>query len=260
MPKRSFFFFILWICVLPSMAQNDEDPLTTDRPGFGDSAYTVADGAFQFETGYAFTDYDEFYVHDAGQLLIRYGLSSRLELRANITSFVKEDGDMTDNSGWSNATLGFKYDITGDRSDHGKLALIIGTTLPSGIDFGATRTRLFGGLSGDWSLSDKSSISSSFLFSSLNDKLTATAYYNRSDLIGDIDFAIGYAAILNNEELPTDGSGNIIPGSRTDDEHLIDLNAVFPLGPNSQFDIYAGTGIQDESANYFFGFGYARRF
>jgi hypothetical protein len=241
------------------MAQGDEEPLTTDRPGFGDSAYTVGDGVFQFETGYAFTDYDEYYVHDAGQLLLRYGLSDRLELRTLITSYIKEDGDMVDRSGWSHASLGLKYDLTGDRAG-GKLALIVGTSIPSGIDFGATRTRLFGGLTGDWALSDKSSFSGSVLFNSLDESLTATAYYNRADMIGDIDFAIGYAAILNNDDLAVDRNGEVILGTRGEDEHLVDINAVFPLGPNSQFDIYAGGGLQDESANYFFGFGYARRF
>jgi hypothetical protein len=132
--------------------------------------------------------------------------------------------------------------------------------LPSGIDFGASRTRLFGGLAGEWNLSEKSSVSSSVLFTSLDEQLTATAYYNRADLIGNVGFSIGYAAILNNDDLATNSDGDVIPGSRSEDEHLIDLNAVFPLGPDSQFDIYAGTGLQDESANYFFGFGYARRF
>jgi len=115
-------------------------------------------------------------------------------------------------------------------------------------------------LSGDWALSEKSSISSSFLFQSIDDSLTATLYYNRSDLIGNIDFAVGYAAVLNNEDLPTDGNGDIIPGSRTEDEHLIDFNAVFPIDNDSQFDIYAGAGLTEESANYVFGFGYVRRF
>jgi len=260
MPKRSFFMMILWICALPLIAQSDDEPLTTDRPGFGDSAFTVGEGVFQFESGYAFSDYEGYYVHDAGQLLLRYGLSDRLELRVGITSLVKEDGAATDRSGWANSSLGIKYDLTGDNSDKGNLALILGSTIPSGIDFGASRTRLFGGLSGDWALSEKSSISSSFLFQSIDDSLTATLYYNRSDLIGNIDFAVGYAAVLNNEDLPTDGNGDIIPGSRTEDEHLIDFNAVFPIDNDSQFDIYAGAGLTEESANYVFGFGYVRRF
>lgn len=260
MPKRSFFMMIVWICALPLIAQNDDAPLTTDRPGFGDSAFTVGEGVFQFESGYAYTDYDGYYVHDAGQLLLRYGLSKRLELRANVTSFVKEDGPSHDRSGWANSSLGIKCDLTGDQSDKGNLALILGSTIPSGIDFGASRTRLFGGLSGDWALSEKSSISSSFLFQSLDDSLTATLYYNRADLIGNIGFALGYAAVLNNEDLPTDSNGDIIPGSRTEDEHLIDFNAVFPIDHDSQFDIYAGGGLTDDSADYFFGFGYVRRF
>src|SRR5947209_8529202 len=62
-----------------------EEPLESDRPNFTDSPATVGRGRLQFEGGYQFTHGiagDSHHdAHDLPELLVRYGIAERLELR-----------------------------------------------------------------------------------------------------------------------------------------------------------------------------------
>mgnify|MGYP006276160181 FL=1 len=76
-----------------SMAQMADEPLSSDRPGFSNAAATVQQGVVQAELGYSFLNTadqfgDESAIdHNLGQLLLRYGVTDAVELRANIGSY-----------------------------------------------------------------------------------------------------------------------------------------------------------------------------
>lgn len=64
--------------------------ISSDRPGFSNSAATVSQGTFQAELGYDLTQNttgaETFSTHSLGLLLLRYGVTDGLELRANVGS------------------------------------------------------------------------------------------------------------------------------------------------------------------------------
>ena len=64
--------------------------ISSDRPGFSNSAATVSQGTFQAELGYDLTQNttgpETFSTHSLGLLLLRYGVTDGVELRANVGS------------------------------------------------------------------------------------------------------------------------------------------------------------------------------
>ncbi len=64
--------------------------IASDRPGFSNSAATVSQGTFQTELGYNLgqntTGPETFSTHSLGLLLLRYGVTDGVELRANVGS------------------------------------------------------------------------------------------------------------------------------------------------------------------------------
>lgn len=81
------------LMALPAQAQMEEDPITSDRPGFSNAAATVSQGTLQAELGYDFTSAESesfsdesVATHSVGLLLLRYGVTDAIELRANVGS------------------------------------------------------------------------------------------------------------------------------------------------------------------------------
>jgi hypothetical protein len=78
----------------------------TDRPGFADGAVTVDDQIVQAELGYA-VHRNGGTAHDVGQLLLRGGLTDRIELRGRVGSLQITDGE----PGYDGAALGTKVSL-----------------------------------------------------------------------------------------------------------------------------------------------------
>jgi hypothetical protein len=109
-------------------------PLVTDRPDFTESVPTIPRGRAQLEGGLSSTWSAPGTDHALGELLLRVGTSSRLELRIGLNSFVvSEAGGST--SGLEDGSLGLKV---GFWPGHGiarawpDAAVILATTLPTG--------------------------------------------------------------------------------------------------------------------------------
>jgi hypothetical protein len=118
---------------LPSAA---EEPLVTDRPDFTESALAVGGNNWQFEFG---TTYDSGANVDAaslGELLVRWGVAEKFELRLAVPSYLWVDGPEGDSSGFTDSGIGFKYEFH-DGSGSGFLgktafAVLAATTMPTG--------------------------------------------------------------------------------------------------------------------------------
>jgi len=125
-------------------------PLTTDRPDFTESALTVPRGLWQLEMGYTFAREPAMRTHSPGELLVRAGLSDRIELRLGVGSYVTELGAFGTRGGLSDSSLGLKIGLLRSAPDAGRtdLALIVFSSLPTGNEqigsghpeFGATFT------------------------------------------------------------------------------------------------------------------------
>jgi len=118
-------------------------PLCADRPGLGTPACTVDPGRTVIELGGAdwTLDQDGTQRSDtlmAGDLLIRHGLSSNLEVQAGWTAFGtartrdKVTGAVARNSGVGDVTLAARYNLSNPDGSGFSAAIMPYTTLPTG--------------------------------------------------------------------------------------------------------------------------------
>ena len=120
----------------------EEKPLESDRPDFTESSSTVGDKVLQIESGYTYTHaiagapaVDE---HDLPELLVRYGVAERLELRLEWEGWLFDhSSDRTaagsqDVNGSSDTEFGFKYALTKQQKWRPQAAVLVGVTAPVG--------------------------------------------------------------------------------------------------------------------------------
>jgi hypothetical protein len=114
-------------------ASAQDRSLVGDRPDFTESTETVEPGHVQLETGFTFSrarrDTEELAV---GEALARIGLSASWELRVGAGSFVDVSSDRGDVDGVADASLGFKVKLFEASAARPDLALLLGTSLPTG--------------------------------------------------------------------------------------------------------------------------------
>lgn len=140
-----------------------DEPLVSDRPDFTESAVSVEPGRFQVEFGATAAQGGDEREFSAGEVLLRAGLVSRLELRLEIGSFAWTDGPgEVDPSGLTTAKVAFKMEvIRASRRVLGgvQMALLGSVTLPIGDSDVATDGWLPSAvLAASWDLTDRVSV------------------------------------------------------------------------------------------------------
>lgn len=116
---------VLALSLAPDTAPG-QDPISTDRPGFGDGASPLTANTFQIELGAAGANDDFVTEAELGQLLLRYGLTEFLELRGGVGS-VAFDAPETEYTGTS---LGGKVRLL--QSPLSTLSVVSTWDLPTG--------------------------------------------------------------------------------------------------------------------------------
>lgn len=146
-------FFILLSLLISHLASGEELRFPTERPTKIRAARTVNENHYLFES--EFVNYSENVDDDSQsvklmQLLLRYGLSTQLEVQAKVTPFNKDRQKTTvrweTETGFSDTELGFKYNLQGNESGDLSISLQPYAVLPtSSHDIGDDR--LQGGFS-----------------------------------------------------------------------------------------------------------------
>ncbi len=114
-----------------------EDPLITDRPDFTESSSTVGSGVLQLESGSTAADFqDGTEVTTIGEILARWGVAEKLELRFVLPTYSSVHQDGVDDSGFLDSGVGLKYELAQGNGNGliggTELALIASTTTPTG--------------------------------------------------------------------------------------------------------------------------------
>lgn len=90
-----------------------------DRPGIGNGSFITPQNVIGLEAGVQYTTTESSDQINIGQVLLRYGVMEKLELRALINSYVSTtfDGPVESISGFQDMSAGLKYNfIGGNRS------------------------------------------------------------------------------------------------------------------------------------------------
>lgn len=162
--KRIMFVAAVFLAqCLPAYAQQDDDSIKSDRPGFADGSEVVGAGRIQLETG---LQRDARRAGDDPErkvflpTLIRFGIGERMEgrLESDLYAWVRQpDGQRSE--AYAPFAIGFKYHLLEAHGSRPSLGAIVRVSPPSGSN--TLRTRHTTGdvrLAADWELSPQWSL------------------------------------------------------------------------------------------------------
>jgi len=231
------------------------EPLVTDRPDATESSSVIAPGFAQFEVGItAFEDADGESGFESGGSLLRLGLVEDWELRLGWGGYLESDTV----SGVNDAMLGFKYYLSpeGDTLLEPELAILVHTSLPIG-DHDITSDAF----DPDFLLSFAHTLSEELsLGYNLGGKLETAEKGDGSETTlasGLYSIALGYGA--------TDKLGlflevfGAVGLSSKESPASLDGGVTWLFNDDSQLDLFAGVGLNDDADEWFVGVGYSIR-
>ena len=232
------------------------EPLVTDRPDFTESAQTVQPSSVQVESGQTFTREGDVKSVSIGEVLVRAGVSRRVELRVSANSFLVERIGSVRTQGMEDGSLGFKFNFV--EAPEGPsivpaISLIAGASVPSGS--ATQRSKLFlpeTKLIAAWGLTERLGFATNLNWATGDNagsryneySGTGSFAYSVSDRVGAYAEYFGFAARLN---------------STWDNRHYVNGGLTFLFSPDLQLDARAGMGPDTKSRDFFAGLGISRR-
>ncbi|MGB5815130.1 MAG: transporter [Thermoanaerobaculia bacterium] len=255
--KASFLAVAVLVCLTgPLVAQSvQEEPLVTDRPDFTESAETIAPGRVQLETGYTMIDEGEDTETEAwGEVLVRIGVSQRVELRLGLNSYLQTTRPGEDLSGFQDSSVGVKIKLrdTIEGSARPQVALLLGTTLPTGSsEYREPHARPGSALALAWCLSSRIGLGANLNYAYLSEEGEQF-----SELAGSVAIGYGLSKRLGGY---LEYFGFNSPSRSGPDSHFLDGGFTWLLSNNAQLDARAGVGLNSAAADFFVGVGAAWR-
>lgn len=228
-------------------------PIQTDRPTFSASAALVPARSFQVELGYKRTRGDDETKIEWGQLLLRYGLSSNIELRVAPNSYNVARRMGTEDEGIEDSRISAKFSLVREANgaipatsllpglllDTGSSSIGNGQSLPS------LTLLLDWRLPGSWSLTSNLGWERARSNDQEFDKLSASlsvSYPLTKRLTG-------YAEVYVFDRESLDG----------DTASYYDLDLVYLVAHTLSIDATVGSGLSGTDTDYFFGLGLSKR-
>lgn len=250
--KYTHLFTVLCLLLSANLtfAQGDYAP---DRPGIGNGSSITPTNMLGLELGAQFSTNDFAQQFDIGQILLRYGLMDRLELRAALNSFSIQErsliGGTKNVTGIQDAAVGFKYNVFHHPQNEANISLLGSLSLPTGSDdFTSNELVPFLSALSDFVLSNEMSLSSNvgynFGYDSYTDffLLTITPTFTLPKAKHS-SFYAGYAGRF---------FGNDI------NQQFLEAGFTYSLVNAVQLDANMGFELKGETA--FIGIGFAKGF
>lgn len=226
-----------------------------DRPGIGNGSYITPANMLGIEAGIDFTVNSDGQQSNSsqqvniGQLLIRYGITDKLEARVNLGSYSSAEvsliGAEETRNGFQDISLGAKYNFISGTGNPNVSALAE-VSLPSGDDaFSSGEVVPSLGILADHAINEEWSVSSNLGYNFGVDELddswlfTLTSGFSIGTNMGTY---VGYAGVY-------DGNAN---------QHWVEGGVTFGLESGVQLD--ANLGYETEGDIFFIGAGFAQGF
>ena len=226
--------------------------IITDRPDFADAATPVPVGVFQVESGYLFGKTRGTENHTSGQILVKTGVSEKMEVRLGLNSYEKEQLNGGDNSGFSDGYFGVKFRLLEGKAETGpgsfNLSTIIFTGLPYGSDDFRSKHLTPGAmLTADMALSERWTWAPFVQYTLAED---AVAQYDELSAGFSFVRSLGQSSGWYVEYYTT-----IAENFFREDKNYLGTGFTHLLSDEVQLDIYGGSALNGETPDYFIGGG-----
>jgi len=240
--------------------EEKEEPLESDRPDFTDSSTTVGYQRLQIESGYTYTQAiggdPTHSAHDLPELLIRYGVAERLELRLAWDEGMvfdrytdRNSGRVVNENGSTDLEFGFKYAIRKQDKWRPQSAIVVSVSAPVGAPAQSSRqVDAFVNYLYSWELTKKLSLNCS-----TGSLWTAESgdRFSRFSQSASVEYELTEKLHVFNEWFAffrCDSSDNR-------PQHYYDAGLTYLVTPNFQLDWRAGLGLNDAADGFFTGCG-----
>lgn len=251
-----------------AMAQDDTEPLATDRPDFTEASSTVGVGRVQLEAGYAF-GYDDTAGtisrgHNFPEALWRIGMTDDIEFRIAWSYLVERIDDGPADDGALDLYLGTKLFLVEQDSWVPESAIILQMTVPTGADAFSVDEVLYGfNLLYSWELPSGWSLAGSSGVNTGSEELLVTGQIPALNRDGHVvvhqSVALGiplterFGSFIEYFGLYSVGRDSNFP------ENYIDGGFTYLVTNDFQLDWRIGLGLNDQAEDFFTGAGFSLR-
>jgi len=229
--------------------------IVTDRPDFTESPQTVPRGKIQIESGATFTRGGGEKEQSLGEVLVRVSLGNRSELRIGVPNYLRLRGGGETAAGMDDAFLGGKWVLREGSGRQPQIALLAGSTLPTGSRRMAERAyQQEAVVAAALDLTDKIALSTNVGFARASSEgarftqvfASLSVGYSLSEKWGSYVEAYGFNRVQSG------GSS----------QQYFNGGLTYLVNDDFQLDARIGLGLQGgaQSRERFVGFGAARRF
>lgn len=237
-----------------------DEPLGTDRPDFTENSATVGRGVVQLESGYTYAFDDDGVTstesHSHPETLLRVGMfADWFEARVG-WNYAQETSAALDASGSEDLYLGIKFGLTPQEGILPEMALVPQMTVPTGSDE-FTADEVLPGVNWlyGWDISDFLSTAGSTQVNRSIDDGSGDAYTEWAQ-----SWTFGYAL---SEKLGAYTEWYALFPTSADTalpEHYFNGGLTYRINDDVQWDIRAGTGLNDAADDFIAGAGLSIRF
>jgi hypothetical protein len=231
------------------------EPIVTDRPDFTESAQTVAQGHTQLEAGQTFAREADVSSFSLGEVLLRTGVTRRVELRTAINSYAFQTGSGSAVAGFEDANIGAKLallDAPPTPSWRPAVAVIAGMSVPTGgAAYRGARTHPEVKLLTAWDLSDRLAFSSNLNWGRAEYETGIGNEWSASASLG-----VGLTEKVG-AYFETFGFGDRF--GRWGQRAFVNGGVTYLISSAFQLDLRAGAGPSGTRGDFFTGVGLSRR-
>lgn len=227
----------------PDVAAQPMPDIATDRPSFSATAHTVGAGVWLGEFGYLYTGNDNGPDQQTlPQALLRYGLADDMELQINWSGYSRTGSGGP--SGLTDASVGVKIQLS-DGLSATKFAFLATLSVPIG-DNELSSDSFDPAIKLAWSHSGIAEFFGTAAIASSGGDLTFSNGLGVSFAVGDRQGLF----VEHQMDVPENGSTS----------HSLNSGFTWLLSADTQIDLNASVGLNNNASDYALGFGYARRF
>ncbi len=241
---------------LSIMETDEEDPIETDRPDFTESSNNVPFRRLQLEAGYTLNSNNTTRFHTFGEVLLRYGMTRRAELRVTLNSIALLNSPGANTAGIQDVMLGTKWKLWEAAKGYGlkrpQASLIAQFAFPSGSgSFRENALQVQTKLCLGWDLSPKWAMGANLNYTGVS------SGGQRFDQFG-ASITFGYA--WNDRTTSFFEMFGLIPGAfQSGNFNYFDTGVAYLVNKNLQLDFRVGLGMNGVREDYFVGFGVSKR-
>lgn len=252
--------FALLALALAGPSIHAEEPLVTDRPDQTESSVTVPRGSLQLELGTTYTEESgDSRTLSYPELLLRWGVHERLELRFGIPGFTTEF-EGPDSTRFEDTEVGLKVYMFAEDGWRPEMAFLGSLSLPTGADdVSADRVNPSFRFAFSHGLSDRVGLAYN-LGMTWDTDIASTPTGLSRDTIAFFQYTVAVGVDLTDRwgaygEL----FGDIPAESGAKAAHSLDGGVTYLIQDNLQWDAFVGVGLNDEADDWFIGTGLSFR-